>query len=174
MFSSLRAPVVDARTWANTSPLLILSARRCRLRLLHAGVMDPARAGARGRGQLERREGGERGKERGRERTEDAGAGAARVGVDRVPADAEAVCVDGPAGRVKGERVPSGEEERRRDAPGVEAQARVRGLVDDAVGRLGEELGELDRLFCLDDEQPVARGRVSEGEVSWAARAWSR
>lgn len=40
VFSSLRAPVVDARTCANTSGLLILSARRCRFAFDHAGVMD--------------------------------------------------------------------------------------------------------------------------------------
>lgn len=41
MFSSLSAPVVEARTCAKTRQLLILSASRCRLRLLHAGVIDP-------------------------------------------------------------------------------------------------------------------------------------
>lgn len=42
VFSSLSAPVVEARTCAKTRQLLILSASRCRLRLLHAGVIDPA------------------------------------------------------------------------------------------------------------------------------------
>lgn len=40
VFSSLRAPVVEALTCAKTSGLLILSARRCKLAFDHAGVMD--------------------------------------------------------------------------------------------------------------------------------------
>lgn len=43
------------------------------------------------------------------------------------------------------------------DGPGVEAEARVGGLVDDAVGGFGEELGELDGFLGLDDQEP-ARG----------------
>lgn len=40
VFSSLRAPVVEALTCAKTSGLLILSARRCKLAFDQAGVMD--------------------------------------------------------------------------------------------------------------------------------------
>jgi hypothetical protein len=48
VFSSLSAPVVDARTCAKTSELLILSARRWRLRFDQAGVMEPVRRWERG------------------------------------------------------------------------------------------------------------------------------
>lgn len=40
VFSSLRAPVVEALTCAKTSGLLILSASRCRFAFDQAGVMD--------------------------------------------------------------------------------------------------------------------------------------
>lgn len=40
VFSSLRAPVVEALTCAKTSGLLILSASRCKFAFDHAGVMD--------------------------------------------------------------------------------------------------------------------------------------
>ena len=40
VFSSLRAPVVEALTCAKTSGLLILSASRCKLAFDQAGVMD--------------------------------------------------------------------------------------------------------------------------------------
>lgn len=56
VFSSLRAPVVEARTWAKTSELLILSARRCRLRFDQAGVIEP-KNGCHGSDQTERVEG---------------------------------------------------------------------------------------------------------------------